>query len=104
MKRALSPFIQKDLREKMVLLAGPRQVGKTTLSKSLMEIFEYLNYDSSKDRKIIQQLEWRKDVELVILDEIHKKMHWKSWVKGIYDTEGIPPTLLLTGPARLDTF
>ena len=104
MNRTLLPYIQHDLKKKIVLLAGPRQVGKTTLSKSLMRNFEYLNYDSSKDRKIIQQAEWRKDVDLVILDEIHKKLHWKSWIKGIYDTEGIPPSLLLTGSARLDTF
>lgn len=104
MNRALFPYIQRDLKGKIVLLAGPRQVGKTTLSKSLVKRFEYLNFDASKDRKIINQLEWRKDVDLVILDEIHKKMHWKSWIKGIYDTDGIPPGLLLTGSARLDTF
>jgi len=104
MDRALLPYIRQDLKKKIVLLAGPRQVGKTTLSKSLMKSFEYLNYDSSKDRKIIQQTEWRKDVDLVILDEIHKKLQWKSWIKGVYDTEGIPPSLLLTGSARLDTF
>ncbi|NBX93674.1 MAG: hypothetical protein EBQ85_10640 [Proteobacteria bacterium] len=104
MKRALLPYIQEDLKKKIVLLAGPRQVGKTTLSKALVKEYEYLNYDSSKDRKIVRQTAWRKDVELVILDEIHKKLHWKSWIKGIYDTEGIPPYFLLTGSARLDTF
>jgi uncharacterized protein len=104
MDRALLPYIREDLTKKIVLLAGPRQVGKTTLSKSLMKNFEYLNYDSSKDRKIILQQEWRKKVELIIFDEIHKKKLWKSWIKGVYDTEGIPPALLLTGSARLDTF
>lgn len=29
---------------------------------------------------------------------------WKRWLKGVYDTEGIPPQLLVTGSAKLDTF
>jgi len=39
MNRALFPYIQRDLKGKIVLLAGPRQVGKTTLSKSLVKRF-----------------------------------------------------------------
>lgn len=31
-------------------------------------------------------------------------LHWKRWLKGIYDTEGIPPGLLVTGSAKLDIF
>ena len=104
MKRSLLPYIQKDLDKKIVLLAGPRQVGKTTLSKTLIKDFEYFNYDASADRKIVNAAQWRKDTDLVILDEGHKMRKWKSWIKGIYDTAGIPPRLLLTGSARLDTF
>jgi predicted AAA+ superfamily ATPase len=29
---------------------------------------------------------------------------WKAWVQGVYDTEGIPPRLLVTGSARLAVF
>ena len=29
--------------------------------------------------------------------------NWKSWIKGIYDTENIPPSLLVTGSARIAT-
>jgi len=43
-------------------------------------------------------------VELVIFDELHKKKKWRSWIKGIYDTEGVAPSLLVTGSARLDTY
>ncbi len=104
MKRSLFPYIQKDLDKKIVLLAGPRQVGKTTLSKTLIKDFEYFNYDASADRKIVNAAQWRKDTDLVILDEVHKMRKWKSWIKGVYDTAGIPPRLLLTGSAQLDTF
>lgn len=36
MKRQILPSILKDLNEKMVFLAGPRQVGKTTFSLELL--------------------------------------------------------------------
>jgi predicted AAA+ superfamily ATPase len=29
---------------------------------------------------------------------------WKSWLKGIYDTDGIPPALVVTGSSKLDTY
>ena len=104
MKRYLEEFIRKDLKEKIVLLSGPRQVGKTILSKQLTASHFYLNYDASSDRRIIHAQEWDRDTELVVFDELHKMKKWKSWIKGIYDTEGISPSLLVTGSARLDTY
>ena len=104
MERYLEEFIRKDLEEKIVLLSGPRQVGKTTLSKQLTTSHVYLNYDASSDRRSIHAQEWDRDAELVIFDELHKMRKWKSWIKGIYDTEGISPSLLVTGSARLDTY
>lgn len=35
MERDLVPFILKDLSRKIVLISGPRQVGKTTIAKTL---------------------------------------------------------------------
>jgi predicted AAA+ superfamily ATPase len=102
MRRYIEEPIKKDLKEKIVLVSGPRQVGKTTLSKQLIEPFAYLNYDSGADRKVIRKEEWDTRVELVIFDELHKMKKWKAWIKGIYDTRGVPPGLLVTGSARLD--
>jgi uncharacterized protein len=104
MERYLDNLIRKDIQEKIVLLSGPRQVGKTTLSKQLTSSHVYLNYDAAADRRIIHAQEWNRDTELVIFDELHKMKKWKAWVKGLYDTEGIPPALLVTGSARLDTY
>ena len=36
MKRYLDDRVQADLAQKMVFLTGPRQVGKTTLSRQLI--------------------------------------------------------------------
>jgi uncharacterized protein len=88
----------------MVLLAGPRQAGKTTLSKQLGLSFAYLNFDSPADRKLLRAQQWDRSRELVIFDELHKMRKWKSWLKGVYDTEGIPPRILVTGSARLEVF
>jgi uncharacterized protein len=104
MKRYLENKLYPDLKEKIVFLSGPRQVGKTFLSKSLNLTQAYLNFDSGQDRKIIMNEEWARNVELVIFDELHKMKNWKSWVKGIYDTEGLPPSILVTGSARLETY
>jgi predicted AAA+ superfamily ATPase len=102
--RTLAPFIKEDLEHKIVLLSGPRQSGKTYLSKNLGIQFEYLNYDLSTDRLRIMKKEWSRQVELVIFDELHKMRMWKRWLKGIFDVEGVTPRILVTGSARMDVF
>jgi len=62
MERYLEKHIRKDLQEKIVLLSGPRQVGKTTLSKQLTPAHVYLNYDATSDRRIIKAEEWDRDI------------------------------------------
>jgi predicted AAA+ superfamily ATPase len=104
MKRYLTKYIQEDLATKIVLLTGPRQTGKTTLSKMLKSDYDYFNFDSLEDRLSLQEKSWDRSKDLVIFDELHKLKNWKSWLKGVYDTEGIPPSLLVTGSAKLDTY
>ena len=72
----------------MVLLTGPRQVGKTTLSQQLMAAIpgsQYLNFDVAAHRPVIQAQRWKQSAPLLILDEVHKMRHWKSWLKGVVD-------------------
>jgi len=102
MRRYLEEPIKKDLKEKIVLLSGPRQVGKTTLSKQLLVPFVYLSYDASRDRALLKNGEWDKNAALIVFNELHKMKNWRSWIKGVYDTQGIPPAILVTGSARLD--
>jgi hypothetical protein len=96
--RYLTARLRDDLQKKMVLLAGPRQCGKTTLAKSLLNNRgEYLNWDITKDRKIIREIAWPKDASLVVLDELHKAPKWKNLLKGVVDEFGNKPPLLVTG-------
>jgi hypothetical protein len=101
--RYLLPRLQADLKRKMVILAGPRQCGKTTLAKSLLDTKgEYLNWDITRDRRIIRERSWPKDASLVVLDELHKAPKWKNLLKGVVDEFGNRPPILVTGSARLD--
>lgn len=107
MQRYLEPYIGADLKNKMVLLVGPRQVGKTYLSTELQKKFKnplYLNYDNLDHAKIIRQKIWPTNTDFLILDEIHKMKDWKQYIKGTYDTKPPSQNILVTGSARLDTF
>jgi predicted AAA+ superfamily ATPase len=107
MERAQKQEIIRDLNKKMVLLAGPRQAGKTTLAKTIAKEFNsslYLSYDRLADRKIIQEESWLPSVELIIFDEIHKMEGWKNYLKGVFDTKDPHQKILVTGSARLEIF
>ena len=106
MKRYLDDRVQADLARKMVFLTGPRQVGKTTLSRALIAQRggQYLNYDVAGDRAIILGQRWSPQAPLLVLDEVHKMPGWKSWLKGVYDGKPAGQQLLVTGSARMDTF
>ena len=112
MKRALADRIRADLGRKLVVLTGPRQVGKTTLAQNLMAELgptQYLNWDIAGDRAILQRGSWNRSARLLVMDEIHKMPNWKAWLKGVVD-EGVSnphpekQALLVTGSARMDTF
>lgn len=107
MKRYLDDRVLADLRRKMVLLTGPRQVGKTTLCRHLMARFEtaqYLNWDVAQDRAILRRQSWSPRAGLLVMDEIHKMPDWKTWLKGVVDGRAPEQALLVTGSARMETW
>jgi len=107
MERSRTPWIARDLSKKMVLLSGPRQVGKTTLAKALVAHVKeavYLNYDSFDDRAMIETRAWLPTTRRLVLDELHKMRGWKNYLKGLYDTKPSSLEILVTGSARLETF
>lgn len=109
MERYLTNSIKADLAEKMVFLGGPRQVGKTTLSLSLLKGADeshpaYLNWDLREVRHMLLEGNLPAAQSLIIFDEIHKYKHWRNLVKGFYDTDKSRKRFLITGSARLDHY
>ena len=102
----------------MIFLSGPRQVGKTTLAKSLHEHFTsgyYFNWDNPNHRELILKgpeeiarhagLErLQTDPPLCVFDELHKYRHWRNFLKGFFDQYETQTKTLVTGSASLATF
>jgi uncharacterized protein len=102
-KRYLFDQLSQDLAEKRVFLGGPRQVGKTTLAKSLGGPESYMNWDDGRDRQNILKYNLPK-ADLWIFDEIHKYKKWRNFVKGLFDKRQKDQKILVTGSARLDLY
>jgi predicted AAA+ superfamily ATPase len=47
---------------------------------------------------------WLPDNRLLVMDEIHKLLGWKNWLKGVVDDRPASQALLVTGSARMETF
>ena len=78
MERYLKQALLADLERKVILLTGPRQSGKTTLSRMLSEDHQYLNHDLAEHRLLIAGKRWDREKSLIIFDELHKMNDWKS--------------------------
>lgn len=106
--RYLNDAIEKLSREKLLLLSGPRQVGKTTLAKHWLQSQKglYLNWDVPVDRQKILSPRFpdELDTSALVLDEIHKHPRWRSLLKGLWDGYGSKMRVLVTGSARLDYY
>ncbi len=108
--RYLDSVIRKFLQEKMVLLGGPRQVGKTTLALDILgsaareQSPAYLNWDEPSVPPRLKLGQLPASQPLLILDEIHKYKPWRNLLKGLYDTQKRIRRFLVTGSARLDVY
>jgi len=107
--RYLQTYIEKDLKGKMVLVGGPRQVGKTTLALSLLDPPEienpaYLNWDDLKSKELIRNGQLPAGSSLIVLDEIHKYKKWRNLIKGFFDKQKNKHQFLVTGSARIDHY
>ena len=122
MRRLYYDVVKDHLRKyrQMIFLCGPRQVGKTTLSKACADdknAVLYLNWDSLQDRDIIlsgvEALKTRlkqnadklgKEKPIIIFDEIHKHNNWKNMLKGYFDHMEHDYRFIVTGSARLNVY
>jgi uncharacterized protein len=98
---------------KMAFVSGPRQVGKTTLARQLLDARGSGHYYFGDDP--VFRRSWIRDPSslvpdpvgnrpLIVLDELHKAPRWKNNLKSVYDRRGDRADFLVTGSARLDLF
>lgn len=113
MQRYLDTQVAADLARKMVILTGPRQVGKTTLARQFVALHsanseahpaQYFNWDVPEHRATVQSGAWNRAAPLLVFDEIHKMANWKGWLKGVVDGKNEAQRILVTGSARMETF
>ena len=97
----------------MVLVSGPRQVGKTTTCRR--HASAYCNWDNFDDRERILAgpaglaagLGANRLAEtppVALFDELHKYPRWKSFLKGMYDTYGDRLRVIVTGSSRMQIY
>ena len=120
MKRIYEDLLREHFsnERQMAFIAGPRQVGKTTLIKSLCGDGDMsFNWDRSDDRRNIlkgsdfiveacglSDLRSSDSRPLIAFDEIHKFRQWKNFLKGFFDASEESASVLVTGSARLNVY
>ena len=122
-KRGLYAGLLKRMREPrrfLQVLAGPRQVGKTTLARQVAKELEIPVHYASADEPTLQDRAWlrqqwdiaralmhkerRVRPALLIVDEIQKVEGWSETVKRLWDEDtaaSVPLRVLLSGSSPL---
>ena len=108
----------KEKRRFMQVLAGPRQVGKTTLVRQVMATSKLPGHYASADEPSLRDRTWleqqwdiarlkageHKTGALLVLDEIQKVADWSRAVKLLWDADthsGVPLKVVLLGSSPL---
>jgi hypothetical protein len=108
----------KEKRRFVQVLAGPRQVGKTTVVRQVMVASKLPAHYASADEPTLRDRTWleqqwdiarikageSKAGALLVLDEIQKVANWSSVVKWLWDADthsGVPLKVVLLGSSPL---
>jgi len=110
---------QEEFGRQMRFISGPRQIGKTTLSKNFLHQQKldklYFNWDLRSVRNQYLQDPYFFETDIydaqredrpvwVCLDEIHKMPKWKNILKDYFDKFEDTARFIVTGSARLEWF
>ncbi len=120
-RQVLHDELLKRLREKrrfLQVLAGPRQAGKTTLARQVMQTLDLPSHYASADEPTLRDRAWiqqqwdaarlraagGKAGGLLVLDEVQKVPGWSEVVKWLWDADthaGLPLKVVVLGSAPL---
>lgn len=86
-----------------ITIMGPRQSGKTTLSKKLFPAFEYFTFESPelRSRVLLDPKSFLKSISSSILDEVQKVPELLSYIQERLDDPSDSRKLVLTGSNNL---
>lgn len=105
-----------EKRRFIQILAGPRQVGKTTLARQVLDAYAHPSHYASADDPVTKDRDWvhqqwdlgryraKGGSALLVLDEIQKIPGWSEAVKSLWDAdtrEGRDLRVLLLGSSPL---
>lgn len=88
---------------RIIVLTGARQVGKTTLLKSIFPDYTYLSLDDPTLRRDLANLtadQWAKNFPKAILDEVQKMPELFDIIKAVYDKDG-QERYILSGSSQI---
>jgi hypothetical protein len=112
-KIAFSP----EIGRQMVFIGGPRQAGKTTLARRILdetgsaslyynwdlrEIRDAFRSDPSFFESAMRGVRAGGRIPWMCFDEIHKMPKWKNILKGVFDKFESECRFIVTGSARLE--
>lgn len=114
-KRALYPItFAEQWGRQMRFITGPRQSGKTTLARQLLDaegcgkLYYLWDLRSVRQRYKANELFFTEDAlpagkpRWVCFDEIHKMPKWKNILKAVFDETFEKYRFIVTGSAKLD--
>jgi predicted AAA+ superfamily ATPase len=116
-ERVYDAIVREHLEQnrQIAMISGPRQVGKTTSSRTGAGDHAYYSWDRQSDRALITRGADAVAADLgvdalqssprhVVFDEIHKYRSWRSFLKGFFDVYSEQTRSVVTGSARLGHF
>jgi predicted AAA+ superfamily ATPase len=116
-RRVYQAMFEEHLEQhrQMVFVAGPRQVGKTTVCRALASEGGYFTWDDIDQRALILSgpnavaaavggSKLSPERPRIVLDELHRFPRWKTFLKGLFDVHGDRLQILVTGSSRLDVY
>ena len=103
--RLLSFELETQLKEyPIVTIVGPRQAGKTTLVRSLLPDYAYVNLENPETRQFATEdpkAFLKQYSERTIFDEIQRTPHLLSYLQEIVDRDKVNGQFVLTGSHQL---
>jgi len=96
--RFLRPILQRLGRDRLLIITGARQTGKTTLARATFPELRYVNLDAVEAREVVRGVRtdaWAATIGPAILDEAQKEPEVFDKVKFAFDAGQLGQTVLL---------